>query len=320
MLSGKKLLAPIGMALLSGTFLMGQGACPSPCTDLDGDGYGSPASTTCTYPELDCHDTDDAVYPGAPEICDGMDNQCPGDVGYGEVDEEHDMMACIPEGCFAMGDAFGEGWWAELPAHNVCISAFEMDVHEVTNAEYAECVVGGGCTVPEYLDSFTRLDYYGDAAYDDFPVIYVDWNKATDYCTWAGKRLPTEAEWEYAARGGLAENRYPWGDTDPQCTTANFYNDGSYCVGDTSEVESYSANGYGLYDMSGNVFEWVSDWFQSDYYSVSPTNDPQGPVSGTFRVLRGGSWYDSTFSLRVADRSFSNPAFDYPTVGIRCAQ
>jgi len=294
MLSGKKLLAFIGVVLLSGPFLMGQGACPAPCTDLDGDGYGSPASTTCTYPELDCDDTDPLVH-----LC---------------------LTAPIPEGCFAMGDAFGEGLWAELPAHNVCISAFEMDVHEVTNAEYAECVADGGCTVPEYLDSFTRLDYYGDAAYDDFPVIYVDWNMATDYCTWAGKRLPTEAEWEYAARGGLAEKRYPWGDTDPQCTTANFYHDGSYCVGDTAEVGSYSANGYGLYDMAGNVFEWVSDWYQSDYYSGSPTNDPQGPASGTFRVLRGGSWYDSAFSLRVTDRSFSNPALDYPTVGIRCAQ
>jgi formylglycine-generating enzyme required for sulfatase activity len=132
-------------------------------------------------------------------------------------------MAQIPAGCFDMGAPFPEGYEEEWPVHNVCItSGLEMDVHEVTNIEYAECVTGGGCTAPSGSVSYTRATYYGDPAYDDFPVIYVSWYQVDEYCTWAGKRLPTEAEWEYAARGGLAGKRYPWGDT-LSGTDANYY-------------------------------------------------------------------------------------------------
>ncbi len=225
-------------------------------------------------------------------------------------------MAMIPAGCFDMGDHFSEGYSNELPVHNVCITSdFYMDVHEVTNAEYEACVDAGACTAPQYSYSNTRDPYYGNPDYDNYPVIWVDWNQATDYCTWAGKRLPTEAEWEYAARGGLSGKRYPWGDTATACVDANY----DWCIGDTSEVESYPANGYGLYDMAGNVWELVNDWYQSDYYSSSPTNDPPGPASGTYRVMRGDSGGTDTSYLRVAVRSYPYPAFQHSDVGFRCA-
>ena len=229
-------------------------------------------------------------------------------------------MVMIPSGCFDMGDAFDpEGDANELPVHNVCITSdFNMDVHEVTNAEYAACVSGGGCIAPGNFSSNSRGSYYGNPTYDNFPVIYVDWNQATAYCAWAGKRLPTEAEWEYAARGGLSGKRYPWGDS-VSGTDANYWDSGDPWDNDTSEVEYYAANGYGLYDMSGNVFEWVNDWYLSTYYSASPTNDPPGPASGTSRVLRGGSWSSSTFNLRVANRYYFTPAVRSNGIGFRCA-
>jgi formylglycine-generating enzyme required for sulfatase activity len=321
MFSRKTLPVWIGVILLSCMFLMGQESWPptEECIDLDSDGYGNPASTLCAYPEVDCDDTTGDVYPGAPEVCDGVDNQCPGEAGYGDVDEEHESMACIPAGCFDMGDAFDEGDPDELPVHNVCIWAFEMDVHEVTNAEYAECVVAGGCSAPTNSTSPTRASYYGNPTYEEFPVIYVDWFMATDYCTWAGKRLPTEAEWEYAARGGLDGARYQWGDTIA-LTNSNTMNSGDPWDNDTSEVEYYAPNGYGLYDVAGNVYEWVNDWYQYDYYTVSPPNDPPGPGSGTHRVLRGGAWVFYYPPLRVADRAIQVPGYEAEWLGFRCAR
>jgi formylglycine-generating enzyme required for sulfatase activity len=235
-------------------------------------------------------------------------------------------MIEIPAGCFDMGDALGEGMPNELPVHNVCISAFEMDVHEVTNAEYAECVGAGGCTAPYLTDSLHRETYYGDPTWDDFPVITVDWFQAYNYCAWAGKRLPTEAEWEYAARGGLAGKRYPWGDT-VSGTDANYGDSGDPWDNDTSQVTYHAPNGYGLYDMAGNVTEWVNDWFQSGYYSVSPENDPPGPASGEEdeqqreqRVMRGGSFFYNSYYLRVADRGYDAPSAFFYDIGIRCAR
>jgi len=229
-------------------------------------------------------------------------------------------MALIPAGCFDMGEAFsGDGDNTERPVHNVCISSFYMDVHEVTNAEYAACVSDGGCTAPGSSDSYTRSPYYGNPTYDNFPVIYVSWNQATDYCTWAGKRLPTEAEWEYAARGGLSGKRYPWGDTATACVDANFDD----CIGDTSEVGSYPANGYGLYDVGGNVWEWTNDWYKSDYYQYCVDNNivnaPQGPDTGTQRVARGGDWGHDYRYLRVADRHAPTPTDRNDGLGFRCA-
>jgi sulfatase modifying factor 1 len=229
------------------------------------------------------------------------------------------LMSLIPSGCFDMGDAFNEGYTEELPVHNVCITSnFYMDVHEVTNAEYAVCVSAGGCTAPSDSSSETRASYYGNPVYNDYPVIYVSWNQVDDYCAWAGKRLPTEAEWEFAARGGLSGKRYPWGDT-LSGTYANYSDSGDPWDNDTSPVGYYAANGYGLYDMAGNVFEWVNDQYQNDYYHMSPTNDPPGPASGVVRVLRGGGWDNDTSYLRVAGRTDNTPSVQHGNKGFRCA-
>jgi formylglycine-generating enzyme required for sulfatase activity len=227
-------------------------------------------------------------------------------------------MAPIPAGCFDMGDAFSEGGADELPVHDVCVSGFYMDVHEVINAEYRACVDDGGCTAPSSNSSNTRTTspfYYGNATYDDFPVMYVNWYKATAYCTWAKKRLPTEAEWEYAARGGLSGKRYPDGDTI-SCGDANY----AGCAGDTSEVEIYAPNGYGLYDTAGNLREWTNDWYDSGYYSTTPDMNPQGPATGSYRVLRGGGWCCGTYLQRVADRYTRNPSSDGYNIGFRCVR
>jgi len=290
--------------------------CPE---DADGDGYGDPASSLCIHPEEDCDGTQAAVYPGAPEVCDNLDNQCAGDQGYGTVDEGYTkcgVMAPLPFGCFDMGDALEDGRPDELPVHNVCLSAFEMDIHEITNAEYAECVAAEQCTAPNSSASYSRPSYYGNPDYDNYPVIWMWWDDIDNYCTWAGKRLPTEAEWEYAARGGLEGKRYPWGDVISD-TDANY----NFNVGDTSEVESYFPNGYGLYDMAGNVWEWVADWFNEAFYSVSPANDPTGPASGMARVRRGGSWDHSDFGLRAAVRcDFCHADRHGNNLGGRCAR
>ncbi len=289
-------------------------SCAS-CMDSDSDLWYDGCDAYITIDGPDCDDGNSTIYPGAIELCDGIDNQCPGDPLHGTVDMG--CMAPVPSGCFDMGDAFSEGDANELPVHNVCITSdFYMDVHEVTNAEYELCVTAGACTVPGGTSSLTRTDYYGNPTYDNYPVIYVSWNQASAYCSWAGKRLPTEAEWEYAARGGLSGLRYPWGDTASACVDANY----SSCIGDTSAAESYPANGYGLYDVGGNVYEWVNDWYQSDYYISSPTNDPPGPASGTYRVVRGGVFDAGAGILRVAERNDNaSPVAQVYSLGIRCA-
>ncbi len=193
-------------------------------------------------------------------------------------------MVFVPEGPFTMGTDSGRA--NEAPAHRVSLSAYFIDRTPVTNAQYRACVEAGACQPPTNLASHTRPEYYGNPAFDDYPVLYVDWSRARDYCAWAGKRLPTEAEWEKAARG--QDGRlWPWGD-EPDPSRANIREEG---VGDTTAVGRYptGASPYGALDMAGQVWEWVADRYDPDYYVQSPAIDPPGPSAGVRYVLRGGS-------------------------------
>ena len=223
-------------------------------------------------------------------------------------------MMYIPAGTFTMGSYGGEA--DEMPEHDVTLDAYWMDRFEVTNAMYGECVEAGACDSPDNGGSYTRSDYFGTAAFADYPVIHIDWSDAEEYCTWAGRRLPTEAEWEHAARGDDGR-MYPWGIDFPTCTLANYWG----CEGDTLPVGSLpeGASPYGVMDMAGNVFEWVADWYDEDAYSLSLGSNPVGPSSGSDRVFRGGSWQYTASSIRSANRGRQDPLYTYHFLGFRCA-
>lgn len=218
-------------------------------------------------------------------------------------------MVLVPGGEFLMGS---ETEGDHSPAHSVRLDSFYLDVHEVTNAEYLEFCMATGHRLPEFWGLDARRS---GPEYPNHPVVGVSWHDAAAYAAWRGKRLPTEAEWEYAARGGLAERNYPLGD-DLSPTAANFAESG---FGVPTEVGSYAANGFGLLDMSGNVFEWVADWYGADYYSVTPLENPQGPITGRFRVIRGGGWHSGAFCNRTYYRNALPPQWVDFAVGFRLA-
>jgi eukaryotic-like serine/threonine-protein kinase len=229
------------------------------------------------------------------------------------VDEKGVTMRLVPAGAFFMGSDSGDS--DEQPVHTVTLDDYYMDVYEVTNAKYAACMNAGKCSPPKKAESSTRSSYYGNSQYDTFPVILVDWNRAKTYCEWRGARLPTEAEWEKAARGTDGRT-YPWGYTAPSYSLAKFNSK------DTTAVGSYESgkSPYGMYDMAGNVWEWVADWYGSKYYQTSPAENPQGPTSGETRVMRGGPWGSDAGGIRSADRSELVPTDRYSHIGFRCAR
>ena len=207
----------------------------------------------------------------------------------------------------------------ETPIHQVRLEEFMIDQFEVTNERYAECVKAGGCREPDQTNSATRSSYYGNSAYDDFPVIYASWEDANAYCTWRGARLPTEAEWETAARGG--RDPFPWGSSDPVCNPSSFngakFDDEDVCNDtDTEAVGSFRPNDYLLYDMAGNVIEWTADWYDAYPGGDSSSSSEYGE---TYRVARGGSWYTYGYFLRANIRLPVVPHLSLDHYGIRCA-
>lgn len=209
----------------------------------------------------------------------------------------------IPAGAFQMGGVDPAAAENEKPVRRVTMPAFWIDKIEVTNAMYTLCVQAGTCNLPYSFKSDTRDSYFNNPEYADFPVAYVGWGEADAYCKWAGRRLPTEAEWERAARGDDFRV-FPWGDDRADSSFANL----NYYYGDTTRVGSYPAGAspFGVFDMAGNVAEWVNDYYDATYYTAGITNNPQGPAARSAffnRVVRGGTFADSEAYTRVSKRS-----------------
>ncbi|HLO33807.1 MAG TPA: SUMF1/EgtB/PvdO family nonheme iron enzyme [Anaerolineales bacterium] len=239
-----------------------------------------------------------------------------------EIKSHNVVMVLVPAGTFQMGavkrdlNALSD----EKPSHPVDLPAYYIDKFEVTNALYKVCADEGKCKPPIQTDSYTHFKYYGNPTFDDYPVVWVNWTMANNYCTWREARLPTEAEWEKAAHGPNP-HLYPWGDTEPACPVVNF-NGPHGCDNDVHEIGSFEAgkSPYGVYDMAGNVWEWVADWYSQVYYGISPMTNPTGPNSGQGKVLRGGAWNSSKDDIRTSKRrSFPTNGNNF-NLGFRCAQ
>lgn len=229
------------------------------------------------------------------------------------------QQVLIPAGTFTMGrtkttpdDKTGmrpRVLLDDRPPHRVEMSAFSLDTHEVTHTKYAEFVAAKGHRTPYHWLGGKVPDGLANVA-----VYNVSWDDAKAYCEFRGGRLPTEAEWERAARGGLEEQDYPWGDKFDAKLLRSGVETGP------GQVGKYPPNGFGLYDMAGNVSEWTADYFDREYYSKSPPRDPKGPETGIYRVIRGGAWGDPPSRVTVYFRNWVGPRQRQPNIGIRCAR
>src|SRR5262245_25132807 len=222
-------------------------------------------------------------------------------------------MALVPAGEFTMGSAAGDP--DELPVHKVYVDAFFIDMHQLSVAQYARFLEDTHHEVPPEWNLMNRPQHRSR------PVANVDWAEAAAYCKWAGKRLPTEAEWEKAARGTDGRT-YPWGNDPPTGSHVNagketWNNHAVVTPGGTFEE---GKSPYGIYDMAGNVWEWVSDWYDRDYYKTGPRQNPTGPPTGGYKVIRGGSWGSAPKDLRSSDRETHLPSFRGFGTGFRCAK
>ncbi len=228
-------------------------------------------------------------------------------------------MVYIPAGEFLMGsdDSDPAAEPDEKPQHLVFLNAFWIDRTEVTQAMYARCIHSGSCDNPLYWN-IADLESSANA---DYPIAGITWDMARSYCEWAGQRLPSEAEWEKAARG--TDGRlYPWGNTPPKSNRLNFKAEIlSTSNATTARVGNYPSgtSPYGALDMAGNVWEWVADWYSDTYYAHSPRTNPPGPATGAYRACRGGSWNSMTADVRVAVRGMADPQHCDGLVGVRCA-
>jgi len=225
-------------------------------------------------------------------------------------------MRSVPAAPFLMGCGDGDGSCDgdEMPTHTVTLSAYEIDESEVTQADFQRCVDAGVCTPPTCG--------YDPSDKPSHPVVCVTWYQAHVYCTRLRKRLPTEAEWEKAARGPSDGRVWPWGTDDPTCMYANFSTLG--CGGQSEDVGSHplGQSPYAVFDLAGNVAEWVADRYDAAFYAMSPTEDPTGPSSssGGVRVYRGGSFNTGSGSLRASSRENADPSRADPDRGFRCAR
>jgi formylglycine-generating enzyme required for sulfatase activity len=312
------------------------------CEDGDADGYGN--GPFCIGP--DCDDDNAVVNPAALEDCyDGQDNDCDQLIDSDDLECNLNNMVLVPAGPFYRGTCNegsdpacypGEPGYSrtystvEMPGREIDLAGFYIDMYEVSVAEFRVCIEAGACQA-KWLGNYNEANFcnYDKPNYDEHPVNCASWYAADQYCRFAGKRLPSEAEWEKAARGesGFV---FPWGNTTASCKLANYsYYTNLFCVGGTSLPGSYpdGVSPYGAFDMAGNLWEWVQDWYDPDYYDpayplpdYSPSENPQGPTTGTYRLIRGGSWVSSEGFIRTTMKHFYTPETGMEDVGFRCVR
>ena len=265
----------------------------------------------CPTPEPVDDDDDDSAD----------DDDTSGDDDTGD-DDDTGVWVSISGGTFQMGST--EGSSDEEPVHPVTVPSFQMWRTEVTVAQYGQCVDAGACDEP--YEGSEPYENWGVAGREDHPVNNVDWDQAVAFCDWAGGRLPSESEWEYAARSGGQDITYPWGNEEATCDYAVMYDEATEEIG-CGEGHTWAVCGIpagntdqGLCDMSGNVWEWVQDWYHGDYTGAPDDGSAWEDPSGSARVIRGGGFHAYAYALRAAARYGNHPGVDHDNLGFRCAR